>query len=209
MAVLHTATLVANYLSTVESNSKSENVYDNLIEEDSDDMDTEAGSKVEATEHDERCMPGSSQHSGKTSNDETSNPVSGVGLPFPELIPKKGMKSEVWHHFGLRHEDGIVVDINKPLCKLCLLNVCAKDGNTTNLYAHLKNKYPDVYDITKIKQSSEPKRRTSHRDSEQPTIQDSFLRGQKLPTNEREHKRLTRSITYRLAKDAWTTRVFG
>ena len=71
--------------------------------------------------------------------------VSGIDLPFSEFIPKKETKSEVWHHFGLRHEDRIVIDINKPVCKLCLSNLCAKDGNTTNLYAHLKNKHPDVY----------------------------------------------------------------
>ena len=42
MAVQHTATLVANYLSTVQSNSELEN-DDNLIEEDSDDMEAENG----------------------------------------------------------------------------------------------------------------------------------------------------------------------
>ena len=70
MAVRHTATLVANYLSTVESNSESENDDDSLIEEDSDDMEAEAGSEIEVSEHDKRCMPGrSSQHRGETSND--------------------------------------------------------------------------------------------------------------------------------------------
>jgi len=152
MAVRHTATLVANYLSTVESNSESENNDDSLIEEDSDDIEAEAGSEVEATEHEERCMRGSSsQHSDETSNDGTSNSVSGFGLPFPKLIPKKRMKSEVWHNFALRHEDRIVIDINKLVCMLCLSKVCAKDDNTTNLYAHLKNKHPGLYATSKMK----------------------------------------------------------
>jgi len=43
-------------------------------------MDAEAGSEDEATERDERCMPGSSsQHSDETSNDGTLNSVSGIG----------------------------------------------------------------------------------------------------------------------------------
>ena len=42
---------------------------------------------------------------------------------------------------------------------------------------------------------------SNHRDPEQPTIQDPFLHGQKLPTNGKEHKWLTRSITYWFAKD--------
>ena len=52
MAEQQTATIVANYLSTVESNSESENDdYDSVIEEDFDG--NEAGSEVEATASDE------------------------------------------------------------------------------------------------------------------------------------------------------------
>ena len=95
----------------------------------------------------------------------------------------------------------MIIEKDKPVCKHCDVNVSAKDGNTTNLYSHLKNKHPDVYATTKMK-SSQPRRKSSYRDLEQPTIQDSFLRGRKLPTNGNKHKRLTKSITYWLAKDA-------
>ena len=49
--------------------------------------------------------------------------------------------------------------------------------------------------------TSQPRKRSNHRDPGQPTIQDSFLHGRKLPINCKEHKQLTKSITYWLAKD--------
>ena len=61
------------------------------------------------------------------------------------LIPKKGTKSEVWHHFGLEQENGMVVGKDKPVCILCSAKVSTKDGNTMNLFALLKTKHPEVY----------------------------------------------------------------
>ena len=106
---------------------------------------------------------------------------------------------DVWHHFGLRHDDRRPIEIDKPVCKLCFSNVSAKDGNTSNLYAHLKNKHPEEYTATKMK-ASKPKK-SNIRNPDQPTIRDSFLQRQKLSTSGNQHKRLTRSITYWLAKD--------
>lgn len=87
MAVRQTATTVANYLSTVESNSESENDDDDgVIEEDIDG--NEAGSEVEATDADERDERRAGQGKG-----EASDGISVSGVTLPELLPKKGTKS--------------------------------------------------------------------------------------------------------------------
>ena len=204
MAERQTATTVANYLSAVETNSVSENDDDDsIIEEDIDD--NEAGGEVEATPSDELPEHDSgriAENGSQPGSSETGDIISGNGGSLPELLPKKGTTSEVWRHFGLRHKDGVIIERDKPVCKYCCTNISAKDGNTTNLYSHLKNKHPNVYATTNMKSLQPAKRKSSDRDPEQPTIQDSFLRGQKLPTNGSEHKKLTKSITYWLAKDA-------
>ena len=194
MAVWRTATLVANYISTVENNGESEN-DERMMEDDGDDSDEvndaqgEAGSEDDATNENKQ---------GDKHNERFDTQSGHEALP--DLLPKKGTKFKAWRHFGLRHEDGKLINIDKPVCKFCLSIVSAKDGNTTNLYAHLRNKHPDEYAATKIK-TSQPRKRSNHRDPGQPTIQDSFLHGCKLPTNCKEHKQLTKSITYWLAKD--------
>ena len=66
-------------------------------------------------------------------------------MKLPKLLPKKNIKSKVWCYFDLRHEDRRQIKIDKHVCKLCFSNVTAKDGNTTNLNAHLKNRHPEEY----------------------------------------------------------------
>ena len=39
----------------------------------------------------------------------------------------------------------MVVGKDKPVCRLCSAKVSAKDGNTMNLFAHLKTKHPELY----------------------------------------------------------------
>ena len=100
-----------------------------VTEEDFDS--NEAGSEVEATASDEHdrhtaekdSQPGSSENGDRLSESDGS---------LPELLPKKGTTSEVWCHFGLRHEGGMIIEKDKPVCKHCNANVSAKDGNTTN-----------------------------------------------------------------------------
>jgi len=58
-------------------------------------------------------------------------------VTLPELLPKKDIKSEVWCHFCLRHEDRRPIKIDKLVCMLGFSNVTAK------LYVRLKNKHPE------------------------------------------------------------------
>ena len=49
------------------------------------------------------------------------------------------------------------------------------------------------YVVTKMK-ILQQRKRSNHRDPGQPTIQDSFLHGRKLPTNCKEHKQLLKVL---------------
>ena len=137
MAERHTASTVANYLSTVESDSTS------------DDEENDECSELSS------CVEGLSEEDEDVSIIDPANIGSGTAADEGEsvghssssidLIPKKGTKSEVWHHFGLTQENGMVVGKDKLVCRLCSAKVSTKDGNTTNLFAHLKTKHPELY----------------------------------------------------------------
>ena len=117
------------------------------------------------------------------------------------LVAKNNSKSDIWRHFGLRQIDGRIVEVDKPVCRECFVEVCAKLGNTSNLYSHLKTKHPDLY--ADLQKSSQSKKQSSvQQNSDQPLIKKALLRGQKLVTNSRERVRLTKSVMYWLAKDS-------
>uniref|UniRef100_A0A1X7T3P7 BED-type domain-containing protein n=1 Tax=Amphimedon queenslandica TaxID=400682 RepID=A0A1X7T3P7_AMPQE len=60
-----------------------------------------------------------------------------------ELILKPGAKSDLWKYFGLKPDSHGNVARNSPdvYCKICQRKVQAKNGNTSNLKAHLKNNH--------------------------------------------------------------------
>ena len=75
--------------------------------------------------------------------DSSSEPFNDI-----ELISKQNTKAFVWKYFGFKpNENGNPRSKDQPKCQLCRLEIAAKDGNTTNLYSHLKNKHPEEYDI--------------------------------------------------------------
>ena len=114
------------------------------------------------------------------------------------LLDKPNTKVPVWRHFGFRPDGaGKIGDIDLPTCKCCSHEVPTKNSNTTNLYTHLKNHHPDLYEDIK------PTRVTSRKTSSgnQVTISESFERSKMLDTKSREHKELTSAITRCIAKD--------
>ena len=124
------------------------------------------------------------------------------------LVDKKNTKSGIWKYFALRiNEDDILVDQDKPVCKLCNSCVSAKYGNTSNLYSHLKNQHQDAY--AQVLKQSKGKQRlstdSSHSSTEQPSIVECFQKNTKLNVKSKEHKELTKAITYWLAKDMHPT----
>ena len=87
--------------------------------------------------------PDNSTATSATVEGENNSPI--TGYSSSNLITKKGTKSEVQHHFGLKHKDEMVFEMDKPVCRLCSAKVSTKDSNTTILFAHLKTKHPEVY----------------------------------------------------------------
>ena len=60
-----------------------------------------------------------------------------------ELVPKPNTKAPVWEYFGLeKDEDGATVDDGCVTCRICRRKVLARNGNTSNLTAHLRNNHP-------------------------------------------------------------------
>ena len=141
MAERHTASTVANYLSTVESDSASD-------DEENDECSELSSCVEELSEEDEDVsIVEPAERPADIGSETATDEGESVGHSSSsiDLIPKKGTKSEVWRHFGLVQENGMVVGKDKPVCRLCSANVSAKDGNTTNLFAHLKTKHPELY----------------------------------------------------------------
>ena len=63
-----------------------------------------------------------------------------------ELVAKRKTIAPVWKHFGFEaDEKGKPQSPDRPNCRVYQQEVAAKDGNTSNLYSHLKNRYPDLY----------------------------------------------------------------
>ena len=71
-------------------------------------------------------------------NDETE--------PEVELVAKRKTIAPIWKHFGFEaDEEGKPQSPDRPICRVCQQEVAAKDGNTSNLYSHLKDRHPDLY----------------------------------------------------------------
>ena len=91
----------------------------------------------------------------------------------------------------------------KPQCKICRATVSTKMSNTTNLHFHLRQKHPQLY--TELMKTSEKEcslstSKAANKASTK-TIKDLFEARTKLSSTSREHKELTKSVTYFLTKD--------
>ena len=63
-----------------------------------------------------------------------------------DLVAKPRAKSALWDYFGLeKGRDGQPIDNGNVICCTCYRRVLAKNGNTSNLLAHLKANHGKVY----------------------------------------------------------------
>ena len=68
------------------------------------------------------------------------------GEESEQLMAKRNTSAPVWKHFGFEaDESGKPRKLCRPRCRVCHQEVGAKDGNTSNLYSHLKNKHPELH----------------------------------------------------------------
>ena len=113
------------------------------------------------------------------------------------LVSKKKTKSFVWNYFGFESDgNGRPRCINSPKCHLCRATIAAKDSNTTNLYSHLKSKHPEEFLLAQRASNKGSLERKG-----QASILDSWKKQQLLSSSSKEHKSLTNSIAYCLARD--------
>ena len=88
-------------------------------------------------------------------------------------------------------------NVEKPQCKICRATISTKTSNTTNLHVHLRQKHPQLY--TGLMKTSGKESNTTSVSSK--TVKDLFEARTKLSSSSQEHKELTKSVTYFLAKD--------
>ena len=117
------------------------------------------------------------------------------------LISKRNTKAFVWKYFGFEpNEKGIPRSKDHSKCRLCGLQIAAKDGNTSNLYSHLKNKHPEEHDTVQRAATKTTWKRQGDK-TQQPSLEATWDKTKLLSTSSHEHKDLTKSVTYCLAKD--------
>ena len=117
-----------------------------------------------------------------------------------KLISKKKTVSAAWTIFGLKPSS---VDHrlhnSTAICHLCKRSVSAKGGrNTSNLFSHLRHKYPSQFSEIKATPGTST---SSKQSSSQQNIDESFASGQKYARDNKRWQQLTDSVCYAIAKD--------
>lgn len=112
------------------------------------------------------------------------------------LLQKKGAHSTVWNFFGFKPEDDAQRVI---ICKQCFCIVAAPQGNTTNLYNHLKRHHKIQYELAMRDKGATPQ--NTSRQTTQTSITQTLYGASPYPSSSQRHKDITKAITYYLAKD--------
>ena len=113
------------------------------------------------------------------------------------LLPSPMPRLAFGVFFGLKTDGHVIKDANTPVCRIgsCRMKVKTKHSSTSNLYSHLKKHHPREYEAVrppKAKKKSSPASKT---------IEEAFKQSTKLPRSSKEHKEITKAITYYMAKD--------
>lgn len=109
-----------------------------------------------------------------------------------QFVPKRGSHSLVWQYFGFKPDDDNQCDVH---CTICSARVAAKQGNTTNLFSHLKRHHKVQYETVQNKtpENECPKKQTS--------ITETIRNATPYPPSSSRQKEITAAIAYHLAKD--------
>ncbi|XP_035984201.1 zinc finger BED domain-containing protein 1-like isoform X1 [Fundulus heteroclitus] len=117
------------------------------------------------------------------------------------LLPKRGGTSVVWLHFGFKKSD---TEQTTVICKLCYKTVPSPDGNTTNLFYHLKKNHEKEYiRIQKVrgKASCETAGGScKNKNHSQPKITESLSRCTPYEKTSQRHKQITVAIAHYICK---------
>lgn len=121
-----------------------------------------------------------------------------------ELHKKPGSKSQVWNYFGLEEKNGELIK-ETAICRTCFRKVATKNGNTSNLLAHLRTSHATLFsEVKTAMKESQPSTSSSSsrkRTSDQLTLVESIERVQKYERKGKKWKELTDAVMFYLAKD--------
>ena len=83
-----------------------------------------------------------------------------------KLIDKPGSKSIAWNYFALEADtEGKVKNAEKAVCRKCNKRVAAKNGNTSNLIAHLRTHHHEAYtEVTQATKGKQVRRKCAEYD---------------------------------------------
>ena len=112
------------------------------------------------------------------------------------LKRKDRTKSSAWTHFGIKTaEDGNSVEEGIAICLYCKRSVVARNGNTSNLFSHLRTQHPAKYELAmKAKKKAKGKGKatgTLPRSGIQNSIDESFAQMKKYDRKSKRWQRLT------------------
>ena len=119
---------------------------------------------------------------------------------------KGGTKSTAWIHFGIKTgEDGTSVEEGIAICLYCKRTVVARNGNTSNLFSHLRTQHSAKYELVmKAKKKAKGKGKATGTlpcSGIQNSIDESFAQMKKYDRKSKLWQRLTDAVMYYLAKD--------
>ena len=115
---------------------------------------------------------------------------------------KRNTKSCAWEHFGLKTtEDGKPVEDGSAVCRYCKRTVIARNGNTSNLFSHLRTRHPAKYVVAVKAKKKADKFSEVSSSSTQSSIDKSFARMKKYDKKSKRWQKLTDTVSYYLAKD--------
>ena len=72
------------------------------------------------------------------------------------LVKKANSSSVIWTvtYFGfVPDKNGLPIDNGKPRCRECSKEISCKNGNTRNLFKHLKDRHPSLYTKAQVQHS--------------------------------------------------------
>nr|XP_054600990.1 E3 SUMO-protein ligase ZBED1-like [Nothobranchius furzeri] len=115
--------------------------------------------------------------------------------------------SIIWNWFGFSPDDK---EQRNVICKVCKESVKASDGNTTNLFNHLKRRHPKQYNESQLAaKAKKPAAAAASASSRQQTLTETLTKLTPYDRDSRRWNSVTDAVTYHLVKDLCPVRTVG
>ena len=126
------------------------------------------------------------------------------------LGKKINSRSIIWNYFSLKLDDKgyIIKDLeDRPVCRTCKRSVSAKNGNTSNLFTHLRDHHGRLYAEATVLLAQERQESLSQSSSAaqgkepvQLTLAESIDRAKQFPPNSPQAQELNQAVCTFLVK---------